>query len=81
LKNEVDTEIVKQLISVVRGKVKENVSVSETASILYNLISEMMGKPSDIKLRNDGKPTVVMLVGPTGVGKTTTWRRLPQIIH
>lgn len=76
LKNEVDTEIVKQLISVVRGKVKENVSVSETASILYNLISEMMGKPSDIKLRNDGKPTVVMLVGPTGVGKTTTLAKI-----
>ncbi|HOM02074.1 MAG TPA: flagellar biosynthesis protein FlhF [Acetivibrio sp.] len=76
LKNEVDMEIVTQLISVVRGKVKENVSVNETASILYNLISEMIGKPSSIKLRDDGKPTVIMLVGPTGVGKTTTLAKI-----
>lgn len=76
VKNEVDMDIVKQLISVVRGKVKENVSVNETASILYNLISEMIGKPSTIKLRDDGKPTVIMLVGPTGVGKTTTLAKI-----
>nr|WP_279379018.1 flagellar biosynthesis protein FlhF [Acetivibrio straminisolvens] len=76
VKNEVDMEIVKQLIGVVRGKIKENVSVNETASILYNLISEMIGKPSAIKLRDDGKPTVIMLVGPTGVGKTTTLAKI-----
>lgn len=76
VKNEVDIDIVRQLISVVRGMENENASVNETAAILYNLISDMMGKPSTIKIRDDGKPTVIVLVGPTGVGKTTTLAKI-----
>lgn len=76
VKNEVDTDIVKQLIDIVQEKINENASVNDTASILYNLISGMMGKPSTINLRNDGKPTVIIFVGPTGVGKTTTLAKI-----
>ena len=50
--------------------------VNDTTSILYSLISELLGKPSTIKLREDGKPTVIVLVGPTGVGKTTTLAKI-----
>ncbi|MFZ5987422.1 MAG: flagellar biosynthesis protein FlhF [Bacillota bacterium] len=76
VKNEVDIDIVKQLINVVQGKIKVSASVNDTASILYNLISTMLGKPETIKLREDGKPTVIIFVGPTGVGKTTTLAKI-----
>ena len=46
------------------------------ASVLYNVISGMLGKPEIIKQRDDGKPTVIIFVGPTGVGKTTTLAKI-----
>lgn len=76
VKNEVETDIVQFLIDRVHEKKKENAGVNDTTSILYSLISELLGKPSTIKLREDGKPTVIVLVGPTGVGKTTTLAKI-----
>lgn len=70
--NEVDVKIIKQLLDMVEERCNSNISVNNAALILYNLISGMLGKPETIKLREDGKPTIVMFVGPTGVGKTTT---------
>ena len=43
---------------------------------MYNIISGILGKPETIKLREDGKPTVIIFVGPTGVGKTTTLAKI-----
>jgi flagellar biosynthesis protein FlhF len=76
VKNEVETDIVQYLIDRVNEKKKENAGVNDTTSILYNLISDLLGKPTTIKLREDGKPTVIVLVGPTGVGKTTTLAKI-----
>ena len=76
LKNEVDADIVKQITDMVKEKLGENISVSDTASVLYNIISGIFGKPETIKLREDGKPTVAIFVGPTGVGKTTTLAKI-----
>jgi flagellar biosynthesis protein FlhF len=74
--NEVDTKIIKQLLDIVEEKCNSTVSVNNTALMLHNLISGMLGKPETIKLREDGKPTIVMFVGPTGVGKTTTLAKI-----
>ncbi|HAA43381.1 MAG TPA: flagellar biosynthesis protein FlhF [Ruminiclostridium sp.] len=74
--NEVDTKIIRQLLDMVEERCNSNISVNNTALILHNLISGMLGKPETIKLREDGKPTVVMFVGPTGVGKTTTLAKI-----
>ena len=74
--NEVDTKIIKQLLDIVEERCNSNVSVNNTALMLYNLISGMLGRPETIKLREDGKPTIVMFVGPTGVGKTTTLAKI-----
>ncbi|MDQ2085876.1 flagellar biosynthesis protein FlhF [Herbivorax sp. ANBcel31] len=74
--NEVDTKIIKQLLKIAGERCNSNISVNDTALILYNLISGMLGKPETIKLREDGKPTVVIFVGPTGVGKTTTLAKI-----
>ncbi len=43
---------------------------------LTRCIAEMMPPAEALTLRGDGKPTVVALVGPTGVGKTTTIAKL-----
>lgn len=76
LKNEVDESYVNQLISTVQSKVPENVSANEAASMLYSIMAGTLGQPQVIKLREDGKPTVAIFVGPTGVGKTTTLAKI-----
>lgn len=76
LKNEVDENYVRQLISVVQSKTDANISVNEAANMLYSMICANLGQPQLIKLRDDGKPTVVIFVGPTGVGKTTTLAKI-----
>ena len=57
------------------GKCNSNVSVNNTALMLHNLISECLESRNN-KTREDGKPTIVMFVGPTGVGKTTTLAKI-----
>lgn len=43
---------------------------------LRQVITEMLPSAAPLRLRDDGRPTVVALVGPTGVGKTTTIAKL-----
>lgn len=43
---------------------------------LTRCIAEMMPPAESLTLRGDGQPTVIALVGPTGVGKTTTIAKL-----
>lgn len=76
IKNEVENEIVKRIIDMVNEKKIENSSVNETASLLHNIISSMLGKPETIQMKEEGKPTVVIFLGPTGVGKTTTLAKI-----
>lgn len=76
LKNEVELELSKKIIDAVKNKIEENASINESASLLYNVISGMLGRPEIIKQRDDGKPTIIILVGPTGVGKTTTLAKI-----
>ncbi|HEX3029802.1 MAG TPA: flagellar biosynthesis protein FlhF [Clostridia bacterium] len=72
IKSEVEPDIAKRLIDALAEKVGSEASLNESVPVLYGLISALLGKPETIKLREDGKPTVVIFVGPTGVGKTTT---------
>lgn len=76
LKNDVEAEYAKQVINMVKEKVGSNASVNDAASVLHNVIASIIGKPETIKLREDGKPTVVVFIGPTGVGKTTTLAKI-----
>lgn len=76
VKNEVEAETAKKIIDEVRVKVGEDAGVNEAASALYGTVAAILGKPETIRLKEDGKPTVVMFVGPTGVGKTTTLAKI-----
>lgn len=44
--------------------------------LLEKYISEMVVPAGPINIKGNGKPTVVMMVGPTGVGKTTSIAKL-----
>ena len=43
-------------------------------------VSEMLPQVAPLKLTNGAKPTIVALVGPTGVGKTTTVAKLAAVM-
>ena len=72
LKNEVEHEIARRIIDMVNERLKGRINVNEAALTLSNLVAGMLGKPEIIRIREDKKPTVVVFIGPTGVGKTTT---------
>lgn len=76
IKNEVDQDIARKIADMVNEKIGESSGVNETASLMYNIISGILGKPETITLREDKKPNIIIFVGPTGVGKTTTLAKI-----
>ncbi|MDR1736022.1 MAG: flagellar biosynthesis protein FlhF [Oscillospiraceae bacterium] len=51
---------------------------ADARDVMEQLVRQTIGEPSPLKLRRFQR-TVVMLVGPTGVGKTTTLAKLAAI--
>jgi flagellar biosynthetic protein FlhF len=76
VKNEVDPEIAKKIIDGVVAKVGVNAGVNDIAAVLYSIIASILEKPETIETGNVGKPRIVIFVGPTGVGKTTTLAKI-----
>ncbi len=76
IKNEVEASIADKILQTVNEKLGNSTSVNDTASLMFNIINGMLGKSEPITLKEDGKPTVVIFVGPTGVGKTTTLAKI-----
>ncbi len=76
LKNEVDPVLARKIIESAASKAGTNSGVNDLAALLQSTISSILGRPDIIKTRDDGKPTIIMFVGPTGVGKTTTLAKI-----
>lgn len=76
VKNDVEPDIAKSIIEKAEAKITGDCGVDETAGAVYNVITSLLGVPQPIQLRETGKPTVVLFVGPTGVGKTTTLAKI-----
>jgi len=76
IKNDVDTELADQIINDIIVEVGKSPGVNDAVSALYNVISRIAGSPQALKLKNRGRPTVAIFVGPTGVGKTTTLAKI-----
>ncbi len=76
IKNEVDADIAKRIIDSVAAKVGDSANVNDAVSVLYSVIAGIFGKPETIGPCKEGKPSVVIFVGPTGVGKTTTLAKI-----
>jgi len=76
LKNEVDADIAKKIIDVATARLGSASGVNDMMAQLSAIISGMLGRPEIIKPGFPGKPTVIIFVGPTGVGKTTTLAKI-----
>lgn len=76
VKNDVEPEIAKLIIEKASERTAENSNINDSAAAVYNAVVSILGKPQSIKLREDGKPTIVIFSGPTGVGKTTTLAKI-----
>lgn len=74
--NEVESSIIEKLIGKLRQFVKNQDSYEEISGIAEKILQKILGQPQGIQFRQDGKPTTVMFIGPTGVGKTTTLAKL-----
>ena len=76
IRNEVENDVARRIIDSVAAKVGDNASINDTASVLYSIVAGIMGKPEMIGPPKEGKPSVIIFVGPTGVGKTTTLAKI-----
>ncbi len=76
LKNEVDQDIARKLTEAAATRSSAGKGVNDIASQLSAIIAGLFGKPETIRISSEGKPTVVIFVGPTGVGKTTTLAKI-----
>jgi len=76
VKNEVDVDIVKKIMDLAASKLGAGAGVNDTAAQLFSIISSILGKPETIRPGIPGKPSVIIFVGPTGVGKTTTLAKI-----
>lgn len=76
IKNEVDQDIARRIIDSVTARAGAANGVNDMASQLSGVISGLLGRADTIKPGEAGKPAVVIFVGPTGVGKTTTLAKI-----
>lgn len=74
--NEVEPEIIDMLVNNIKQSVGNSESYDEIITVAEKMVKDMLGMPQTIHFRDDGKPTVVMFLGPTGVGKTTTLAKI-----
>lgn len=75
IENEVDEKYVSQIIDEMEKSSRGNQSFDHALADIYQKMVLKFGKA--VPIRKDGRPPrVVFLVGPTGVGKTTTIAKL-----
>ena len=74
--HEVDERYVNNVLADIDVMIKAGNSMDYLLSNIYQKMVLKIGVPKQISLRNEGAPAVVFLVGPTGVGKTTTLAKL-----
>ncbi len=73
---ELDSKLVDRIVDKVRERGGSAERPDEALSLAARVMTVLLGEPDTIKLRSDGRPQVVIFVGPTGVGKTTTLAKI-----
>ena len=88
LEADVNYEVVSQFIAEVKKeaigeKVLDKVSPGDmVVKIVHDKMEDLLGSgDNDICFRMDGKPTVIMMVGLQGTGKTTSAAKLAQLFE
>jgi len=77
LSRQVDKKLANRIIKAVEERMgQENVrNNAQLKNLCVRVVAEIIKTPRGIELKN-GKPRIVALIGPTGVGKTTTIAKL-----
>jgi len=76
VKNEVNPDIARYITETAAAKLKQGSGVNDMAVQILNITAGILGKPEIIKPGEPGKPKVILFLGPTGVGKTTTLAKI-----
>jgi flagellar biosynthesis protein FlhF len=74
--SEIEPVIIDRMLEKIKQLVKKPDSVNDLFEAARKILINILGEPQTINFREDGKPTVVMFLGPTGVGKTTTLAKI-----
>ena len=74
--HEVDERYVNQALSDLDQMINAGNSMDYLLSNVYQKMVLKVGVPKQICIKGEGAPSVAFLVGPTGVGKTTTLAKL-----
>lgn len=74
---QVDQKLANRIVKMVEDRMeKENArDLTRARELTVQVVAELVKMPRGIELKN-GKPRIVALIGPTGVGKTTTIAKL-----
>jgi flagellar biosynthesis GTPase FlhF len=76
VEQEVEDGLADKILAKIAEKLPEPLSVDTALKACARIILAILGEPDTIKLKGTGKTTVAMLIGPTGVGKTTTLAKI-----
>lgn len=76
LDNEIEPSIIERMVSTIKQFVKNQEDYDEICNVGSKVLLNVLGQPQTIQFRKDGKPTIVLFAGPTGVGKTTTLAKI-----
>lgn len=68
--NEVDSKYADEIISDIESSLKKESNIDSILAAVYQKIILKLGTPKTISLGD--KPKIILFIGPTGVGKTTT---------
>ena len=73
---ELDSRLIDRIVEKIRERGGSSQKPEEALSLVARVMTVLLGEPDTIKLRSDGRPQVVIFIGPTGVGKTTTLAKI-----
>ena len=73
---ELESKLIDKIIEKVRERSGSEPRQEEALAVAARVMTVLLGEPDVITLRTDGRPEIVIFVGPTGVGKTTTLAKI-----
>lgn len=75
--NDVEEEIIDEILQSLKQQgIDNNSSVNEAFSVFQKELMKRLGVSEEIKVENQKKPKIIIFLGPTGVGKTTTLAKI-----
>ena len=73
---ELESKLIDRIIEKVRERSGNDPRPEEALAVAARVMAVLLGEPDVIQMRDDGRPEIVIFVGPTGVGKTTTLAKI-----